>query len=106
MATRRSSASTRWAIWWPNRRSISARCKANIRAALEEHSQASIGDVLSHFPAAQGLGSVVGYMALGVRHGLRGERSERVEWLGSDEQWRSARIPTIYFLRERIHELA
>jgi hypothetical protein len=61
---------------------------------------------LSHFPAAQGLGSVVGYMALGVRHGLRGERSERVEWLGSDEQWRSARIPTIYFLRERIHELA
>ena len=80
--------------------------KANIRAALEEHSQASIGDVLSHFPAAQGLGSVVGYMALGVRHGLRGERSERVEWLGSDEQWRSARIPTIYFLRERIHELA
>jgi hypothetical protein len=80
--------------------------KANIRAALEKHSQASIGDVLNRFPAAQGLGSVVGYMALGARHGLLGERSESVEWLGSDEQWRTARIPTIYFLKERLHELA
>jgi hypothetical protein len=79
--------------------------KANILAALEERSQASIGDVLSRFPAAQGLGSVVGYMALGARHGLRGERSETVEWLGADDQRRAARIPTIYFLRERAHEL-
>ena len=79
--------------------------KANIRAALELHSQASIGDVLTQFPAAQGLGSVVGYMALGARHGLRGDRVESVEWLGMDEQRRSARIPTIYFLRERVHEL-
>lgn len=80
--------------------------KANIRAVLELHSQASIGDVLGQFPAAQGLGSVVGYMALGARHGLRGDRSEKVEWQGMDEQWRSARIPRIYFLRERVHELA
>ena len=80
--------------------------KANIRAVLERHTQASIADVLSQFPAAQGLGSVVGYMALGARHGLRGDRVENVEWLGMDEQWRSARIPTIYFLRERVHELA
>jgi hypothetical protein len=80
--------------------------KANIRAVLKVHSQASIGDVLTQFPAAQGLGSVVGYMALGARHGLRGERSENVEWLGRDDEWRSARIPTIYFLRERVHELA
>jgi hypothetical protein len=80
--------------------------KANIRAVLEVHSQASIGDVLSRFPAAQGLGSVVGYMALGARHGLRGDRSENVEWQGMDDEWRSARIPTIYFLRERVHELA
>jgi hypothetical protein len=79
--------------------------KANIRAVLELQSHASIGDVLSQFPAAQGLGSVVGYMALGARHGLRGDRVESVEWLGMDEQRRSARIPTIYFLRERVHEL-
>jgi len=80
--------------------------KANIRAVLEVHSQASIADVLTQFPAAQGLGSVVGYMALGARHGLRGDRSENVEWLGRDDQRRRARIPTIYFLRERVHELA
>jgi hypothetical protein len=80
--------------------------KANIRAVLEAHSQASIGDVLAQFPAAQGLGSVVGYMALGARHGLRGELSEHVEWRGMDDEWRSARIPTIYFLRERVDELA
>jgi hypothetical protein len=80
--------------------------KANIRAALEEHSQASIGDVMGRFPVAQGLGSVVGYMALGARHGLRGESSETVEWLGADDHRRAARIPTIYFLKERVHELA
>jgi hypothetical protein len=80
--------------------------KANIRAVLERHSQASIGDVLAQFPAAQGLGSVVGYMALGARHGLRGDQSENVEWLGMDAERRRARIPTIYFLRERVHELA
>jgi hypothetical protein len=80
--------------------------KANILAMLEAHSQASIGDVLAQFPAAQGLGSVVGYMALGARHGLRGEHSEHVEWCGMDRQWRSARIPAIYFLRERADELA
>ena len=56
--------------------------------------------------AAQGLGSVVGYIALGAKHGLRGERTETVEWLGPNERWQSARIPTIYFLKERVHELA
>ena len=80
--------------------------KANIRAVLEAHSQASIADVLGRFPAAQGLGSVVGYIALGAKHGLRGERTETVEWLGPGEHWQSARIPTIYFLKERVHELA
>jgi hypothetical protein len=45
-------------------------------------------------------------MALGARHGLRGDRSEHIEWLGMDSERRRARIPTIYFLRERVHELA
>jgi hypothetical protein len=45
-------------------------------------------------------------MALGARHGLRGDRNEHIEWLGMDSERRSARIPTIYFLRERVHELA
>ena len=80
--------------------------KANIRALLRERSQTSIGEVMRRFPATQGLGSVVGYMALGARHGVRGDRIETVEWEGQDEQCRRARIPTIYFVREREHELS
>jgi hypothetical protein len=80
--------------------------KANIRAALRQRSQTSIGEVMNQFPATQGLGSVVGYMALGARHGVRGDRNETVEWEGQDEQRRRARIPAIYFVRERVHELA
>lgn len=80
--------------------------RQNIRAALEERSQVSIGDVMSRFPAAQGLGSVVGYVALGSRHGERmNGSSETVSWQCDDEQWRAARIPVLYFLRERAHEL-
>jgi len=80
--------------------------KANIRAVLRERSQTSIGEVMNQFPATQGLGSVVGYMALGARHGVRGDRNETVEWEGQDAQHRRARIPAIYFVRERVHELA
>jgi hypothetical protein len=79
--------------------------KANIRAVLGERSQASIADVLGRFPASQGLGSVVGYVALGSRHGVPAGREEIVEWQGGDEQYRKARIPAIYFLRERVNEL-
>ena len=80
--------------------------RANIRAVLRERSQASIGEVMSRFPATQGLGSVVGYMALGARHGVRSDRIETVEWEGQDERRRRARIPSLYFVRERVHELA
>jgi len=61
--------------------------------------------VLGRFPASQGLGSVVGYVALGSRHGVPAGREEIVEWQGGDEQYRKARIPAIYFLRERVNEL-
>jgi hypothetical protein len=79
--------------------------KANIRAVLEEQSQASIADVLVWYPASQGLGSVVGYMALGSRHGVLAGTDEIVEWRGVDDRRRAAKIPAIYFLRERVHEL-
>jgi len=81
--------------------------KANICATLDEVPIASIAQILDRFPAAQGLGSVVGYVALGSRHGVRTElRSERVSWIGADERHRSARIPLVHFLRERTDELA
>lgn len=80
--------------------------RANIRAVLDDRAQASIADVLDQFPASQGLGSVVGYLALGSRHGVAAGRDEIVEWLGIDEQHRRARIPAIFFLKDRVHELA
>lgn len=79
--------------------------KRNVRAILQEQKKASIGDVMEKFPATQGLGSVVGYIALGSRHGVVVERQEYVSWRGADEHRRSARIPSIYFVRERINEL-
>lgn len=81
--------------------------KTNIQVTLEDLPMASIAQVLARFPATQGLGSVVGYVALGSRYGVRTDRrSERVDWIGADECPRSARIPLIYFLRERADEFA
>ncbi|MES9843257.1 MAG: DUF3375 domain-containing protein [Candidatus Sedimenticola sp. 6PFRAG5] len=79
--------------------------KEHVCTLLEQRDQASIGDVLEHFPASQGLGSVVGLLALGSRHGIKGDSVETVAWVGEDEQGRCARIPKIYFLRDRLDEL-
>lgn len=78
---------------------------ANVVAVLRQQCQASIGDVLTIFPAAQGLGSVIGLLALGSRHGVLNGQRETVAWHGDDGQQRSASIPVVYFLRERINEL-
>lgn len=80
--------------------------RLNICATLDDVPMASIAQVLDRFPATQGLGSVVGYVTLGSRHGVRTEhRSERIGWVGADERHRSARIPLIYFLKERADEI-
>ena len=79
--------------------------KANVREVVEKLSQASIYDVLEHYPAAQGLGSVIGLITLGSRYGIKSENNETVSWVGNDSQQRSAKIPKIFFLRERMNEL-
>ena len=79
--------------------------KANVRDVLETRSQASIGDVLEQHPAAQGLGSVVGLIALGSRHGHKTSNQETVSWVGDDAKQRSARILEFFFLREQVNEL-
>jgi len=79
--------------------------KANVREALELVSQASIGEVLEQYPAVQGLGSIVGLIALGSRHGYKAGSGETVSWIGSDNRKRSARIPKLFFVRERLGEL-
>lgn len=78
----------------------------NIRACLAQRSQVRIGQVLRSFPAAQGLGSIIGYVVLGSRHGqVMKDHSEFVSWHGEDKQPRCARIPLIYFLKEQVDEL-
>lgn len=80
--------------------------KEHVRNILVQRDQASIGDILELFPATQGLGSIIGLLALASRHGVKGDAVETVSWIGDDDQGRSARIPKIYFLKERIDEFA
>jgi hypothetical protein len=76
-----------------------------VRETLETRSQVSIGEVLEQHPATQGLGSVVGLIALGSRHGIKANNRETVSWVGNDDLQRSAQIPKLYFVREKIDEL-
>lgn len=79
--------------------------KRNIRTVLDDVSQTSIAEVMHRYPAEQGLGSVVGYIALGTRHGEVTELAETVAWQGLDDSERQATIPAIFFIKERAHEL-
>jgi hypothetical protein len=80
--------------------------KANVRDMLETCSQASVGNVLEQYPATQGLGSVVGLISLASRYGLKAGGKETVSWVGGDDLQRSAQIPQLFFVREKINELA
>jgi len=79
--------------------------KANIMYMLQTQAQVSIGEMLNHFPATQGLGSVIGYIALGSRYGVRVGQKETIMWQMEGKPLQRANIPTIYFLKERAHEL-
>ncbi|MEO9214046.1 MAG: DUF3375 family protein, partial [Rhodanobacter sp.] len=80
--------------------------KQQLHALLAVHAQCSVAAVLEHYPAEQGLGSVIGYVALGSRHGLLvADRYESVSWRGEDGHVRRARIPLMYFLKEKRDEL-
>jgi len=80
--------------------------KQRVYTLLAERVQCSVGTVLDHYPAEQGLGSVVGYVALGSRHGLLvADRHESVSWRGEDGHERRAQIPLLYFLKEKRDEL-
>jgi hypothetical protein len=79
--------------------------KAHVRALLAERPQVSVAELLATFPAEQGLGSLVGYIALGARHGVVSDARDRVCWCGLDGVQRCARIPRIYFVRGHTHEL-
>ncbi len=73
--------------------------KECIRAILVNRDQVAIAEILDEHPAEQGLGSVVGYLALGLRHGVKTPHKEAVHWKGLDGVERRARIPRVYFLK-------
>lgn len=79
--------------------------RMHLREALTESSQITVGQLLEKFPAEQGFGSVVGYVALGAKHGELTTETELVRWLGSDGKQRQARVPAIHFVRESMLEL-
>lgn len=80
------------------------RLKRNVQALLAERDQVSIAEVLDVYPAEQGLGSLVGYLALGSREGLATKHRETVGWRGLDGVERRAHIPCIYFVRGHSRE--
>jgi len=73
---------------------------------LSTHSQATIAEVLAAYPAEQGLGSVVGYIALGAKFGEVTPNTELVTWESADGAIRRARIPVIYFMGDSLVEPA
>lgn len=79
--------------------------RRHLQEALATVSQITVGQMLEQFPAEQGFGSVVGYVALGAKHGELTQENEMVRWVGSDGKHRAAKVPTIYFVRERAIEL-
>jgi hypothetical protein len=70
----------------------------HIAALLAVRGQVTVAELLREYPAEQGLGTVVGYLALGVRDGIVAAGADRVSWRGRDGVERSARIPRIYFV--------
>ncbi|WP_043636409.1 DUF3375 domain-containing protein [Chromobacterium haemolyticum] len=79
--------------------------RQHLREALTEVSQITVGQLLVRFPAEQGFGSVVGYVALGAKHGELTTETEMVSWVGNDGKQRKAKVPAIYFVRESLLEL-
>ena len=77
--------------------------RAQLRALLAERQQVSIGELLARYPAEQGLGSLLGLLALGKRHGVWAhDETETVGWQGQDSQPQQVQIPKILFTRERL----
>ena len=80
------------------------RLREQVIELLAGRPQVTVAQVLETYPAEQGLGSVVGLLALGAREGILSQERDRVCWTGLDGVERCARVPRIYFLHEAQHE--
>lgn len=54
--------------------------RASVDAALKTYGAVTVGQVLEHFPATQGLASAVGLLVLGSRFGRPLQQEETVRW--------------------------
>jgi hypothetical protein len=81
--------------------------RRDLHELLAMHDQLSIAGVLDQRPAEQGLGSIIGYLSLATRHGVVADGElEVITWRGKDGNERHARIPLVWFLKEKRHEFA
>ncbi|SEF35285.1 DUF3375 domain-containing protein [Variovorax sp. NFACC27] len=76
--------------------------KKNVREYLSAVGHASTGDFLKAYPATQGLGTVLGYLQLTIRHGKAEEDSELLQWTGMDGELRAAWAPRYTVTKECI----
>lgn len=79
--------------------------KSNIRTVLGTQANVTLAELLTHFPAEQGFGTVIGYINLGTKHGVVGSDNQTVTWRGRDSVSRSATIPAISFTQESLGTL-
>lgn len=80
--------------------------RANIRAALAESDRVSVRALLERFGTPQGLGTVVGYMALALEHGATSGGRDCVSWDGPTGARYRGFIPEQYFQKESLRTLA
>lgn len=83
-----------------------AQLRRNVYELLQKSEVVSIEDLIDHYPPTQGLGSIVGYIHLAVRHGQIGQSEAQISWTGMDGAQRKANVPSVYFLKEKQHEFA
>lgn len=74
--------------------------RENVLDALQERKQVSVAEMMSAYPVNQGLGTLMGYLSLGARHGVQIDARDTVTWSDQSGHTRSARIAAIYFTNE------
>lgn len=75
------------------------RLREQVEELLRTHRQVSVAEVLEAYPAEQGLGSVVGLLALGMEDGVVSDQRDHVCWTGLDGVERGGSVPRIYFVQ-------
>jgi hypothetical protein len=79
--------------------------RSNIRVALAAEGQISIEGLMQAFAAPQGLGTVVGYLTIGVKDGVISDHTTKVSWTTTSGLTRRASVPLIFFTKESYPEL-